>query len=126
MQRAEISNPPAYGAHVASCVLNDADLFTQWETELKIMSGRLTAMRQEIQSQLEARGTPGDWGFLSTQIGMFSYTGLSPRQILELKEKWHIYMVSSLSLVFTYDVQIDAPITTGPRTRWEYPCLAGC
>ncbi|KAJ5093090.1 hypothetical protein N7456_008951, partial [Penicillium angulare] len=95
MQRAEISNPPAYGAHVASCVLNDADLFTQWETELKIMSGRLTAMRQEIQSQLEARGTPGDWGFLSTQIGMFSYTGLSPRQILELKEKWHIYMTGN-------------------------------
>lgn len=96
LQRAEISNPPAYGAHIASCVLNDAQLFSQWESELCIMSNRLSHMRQEIQSQLEARGTPGSWRFLSTQIGMFSYTGLSKPQILLLKDKWHIYMVSHM------------------------------
>ncbi|KAJ6028241.1 hypothetical protein N7540_003817 [Penicillium herquei] len=95
MQRAEISNPPAYGAQIASTVLNDNELFSQWQSELKIMSGRLTGIRQEIQTQLEVRGTPGNWGFLSNQIGMFSYTGLSRRQILELKEKWHIYMTEN-------------------------------
>lgn len=93
MQRAEISNPPAYGARIADIVLNDKLLFSQWSSELKVMSERLIGIRKEIQLQLEARGTPGDWGFLSNQIGMFSYTGLPREQILRLKDKWHIYMV---------------------------------
>ena len=101
LQRAHISNPPAYGAHVASQVLNDPDLFVQWQRELCIMSGRLTKVRKEIRSRLEARGTPGSWAFLSTQIGMFSYTGLSKDQIRLLKDKWHIYMVSIMLLCAT-------------------------
>lgn len=95
IQRAQISNPPAHGAHIASRVLNHDGLFAQWQQELRIMSGRLTHMRQEIQSQLETRGTPGSWAFLSTQIGMFSYTGLSKPQIRALKESWHIYMTEN-------------------------------
>jgi aspartate aminotransferase len=98
LQRAHISNPPAYGAHIASRVLNDPKLFSQWQHELGIISGRLTKVREEIRSKLEGRETPGSWAFLSTQIGMFSYTGLSKNQIRLLKSKWHIYMVSSLLL----------------------------
>lgn len=94
LQRAQISNPPAYGAKLASLVLNNEDLFEQWQNELCVMSSRLACVRQELQSQLQARKTPGTWDFLSTQIGMFSYTGLSKTQILRLKEEWHIYMVS--------------------------------
>ncbi|KAJ5887604.1 hypothetical protein N7495_007645 [Penicillium taxi] len=94
IQRAEISNPPSYGSKIASCVLNDEALFSQWQEELCLMSGRLAGVRKEIQSGLEERGTPGSWSHLSTQIGMFSYTGLSKGQIRTLKEKWHIYMVS--------------------------------
>jgi aspartate aminotransferase len=94
IQRAEISNPLAYGARIASCVLNDSALFAQWEEKLRIMSGRLSGMRREVQEQLEAQGTPGSWGFLTDRIGMFSYTGLSKEQINKIRDKWHIYMVS--------------------------------
>jgi len=102
IQRAQISNPPAYGARIASQVLNDTELFGQWQHELRIMSGRLAKVREEMRSQLEARETPGSWDFLSTQIGMFSYTGLSKDQIRLLKSKWHVYMVSS-SLLYAVD-----------------------
>lgn len=95
LQRGEISNPPSYGARIASCVLNDSELFAQWERELVTMSSRLSGMRGEIQRQLEARKTPGSWGFLASQIGMFSYTGLSKVHIDILRDEWHIYMVSS-------------------------------
>ncbi|KAF3017990.1 Aspartate aminotransferase [Penicillium rubens] len=95
LQRAHISNPPAYGAHIASRVLNDPKLFSQWQHELGIISGRLTKVREEIRSKLEGRETPGSWAFLSTQIGMFSYTGLSKNQVRLLKSKWHIYMTEN-------------------------------
>ncbi|KAJ5267659.1 hypothetical protein N7478_010467 [Penicillium angulare] len=81
IQRAEISNPPAYGAHVASCVFNDKKLFAQWEgVENNERPSDGNATRNSI--------TAG-----STEHA--SYTGLSPRQILELKEKWHIYMTEN-------------------------------
>jgi aspartate aminotransferase len=94
LQRAQISNPPVYGARIASCVLNDEELFSQWQGELRVMSSRLSGIRETVRAQLQARGTPGSWDFLVAQIGMFSYTGLTRPQILHLKDKWHIYMVS--------------------------------
>lgn len=93
IQRAQISNPPAYGAHIASCVLNNEEIFMQWKEDVRTMNDRLKDVRQQIRSQLEARKTPGSWEFLSRQTGMFSYTGLSKPQIRILKTKWHIYMV---------------------------------
>ncbi|XHF98617.1 hypothetical protein AWENTII_002164 [Aspergillus wentii] len=95
LQRAQISNPPSYGARIAGLVLNNEQLFSQWQDELRVMSNRLCGIREEIRAQLEARSTPGSWAFLSSQIGMFSYTGLSKSQILCLKHKWNIYMAEN-------------------------------
>jgi aspartate aminotransferase, cytoplasmic len=93
-QRSEISNPPAYGARIAGLVLNDPTLFAQWEDDLRTMSGRIIAVRQQLRQKLEARNTPGAWDHITRQIGMFSFTGLSEAQVQILREKWHIYMVS--------------------------------
>lgn len=41
------------------------------------MSTRIREMRQSLQTNLEALGTPGTWNHITEQIGMFSYTGLS-------------------------------------------------
>ena len=40
------------------------------------MAGRIRDMRQALHSKLRAKGTPGTWGHIITQIGMFSFTGL--------------------------------------------------
>ncbi|KAJ5981156.1 Aspartate aminotransferase cytoplasmic [Penicillium canescens] len=72
--------PPAYGARIASKVLNDPVLFAEWEEDLRTMSGRIQEMRRGLRERLENRGTPGTWDHITTQIGMFSFTGLNEKQ----------------------------------------------
>ncbi|KXS99850.1 hypothetical protein AC579_9481 [Pseudocercospora musae] len=92
LQRSEISNPPAYGARIASLVLNDDKLFAQWEEDLRTMSGRIIEMRNALHSKLKEMGTPGTWNHITDQIGMFSFTGLNEQQVNKLREEYHIYM----------------------------------
>jgi aspartate aminotransferase, cytoplasmic len=95
LQRSEISNPPAYGARIASTVLNDPALFDEWKTNLREMSGRIIQMRKELRAKLEELGTPGTWNHITDQIGMFSFTGLSEQQVLKLREDAHVYMTKN-------------------------------
>ena len=95
LQRSEISNPPAYGARIASTVLNDDKLFAEWEANLRTMSGRIIDMRQKLRATLDQMGTPGTWNHITDQIGMFSFTGLTEKQVLRLKEEFHIYMTKN-------------------------------
>lgn len=41
------------------------------------MANRVLDMRCGLKERLERLGTPGTWDHIVTQIGMFSYTGLS-------------------------------------------------
>lgn len=100
LQRSEISNPPAYGARIASIILNDPKLFAEWEDNLRTMSGRIIEMRKGLRQRLEAKGTPGSWEHVTNQIGMFSFTGLTEAQVKILRDKWHVYMVGSLFVFF--------------------------
>ncbi|ERF69357.1 hypothetical protein EPUS_08830 [Endocarpon pusillum Z07020] len=95
LQRSEISNPPAYGARIASMILNDENLFKEWERDLKTMSGRIIEMRKAFRDKLEEFQTPGTWNHITSQIGMFSFTGLNEKQVGILKDKWHIYMTKN-------------------------------
>lgn len=95
LQRSEISNPPAYGARIASLVLNDKKLFAQWEEDLRTMSGRIIEMRKALRTKLEELKTPGTWNHITDQIGMFSFTGLDEKQVQELREKHHVYMTKN-------------------------------
>lgn len=95
LQRSEISNPPAYGARVASRVLNDEKLFAQWEEDLRTMSGRIKEMRKQLREKLEEKKTPGTWNHITDQIGMFSFTGLTEQQVQTLKEEYHVYMTKN-------------------------------
>lgn len=95
LQRSEISNPPAYGARIAGLVLNDEVLFKEWEENLRTMAGRIISMRKALRSKLEEMGTPGTWNHITDQIGMFSFTGLSEKQVLELKDVAHVYMTKN-------------------------------
>ncbi|ERT00853.1 hypothetical protein HMPREF1624_02086 [Sporothrix schenckii ATCC 58251] len=95
LQRSEISNPPIYGARVASTVLNDPALFAEWEDNLRTMSGRIIGMRKALRDKLEALGTPGTWNHITDQIGMFSFTGLSEAQVQKLRTDFHVYMTKN-------------------------------
>jgi aspartate aminotransferase len=91
LQRSEISNPPLYGARIVSIVLNDPQLFAEWEDNLRTMSSRIIEMRKALRSKLEELGTPGTWKHITDQIGMFSFTGLTQPQVAKMREA-HVYM----------------------------------
>ena len=95
LQRSEISNPPAYGARIASTVLNDPALFKEWEQNLQEMSGRIKEMRTALRSKLEELKTPGTWNHITDQIGMFSFTGLTEQQVLKIRSDAHVYMTKN-------------------------------
>lgn len=95
LQRSEISNPPAYGARIASTILNDPKLFAEWEDDLRTMSGRIIDMRKALKSELDKLETPGNWDHIMNQIGMFSFTGLTEEQVGAIRDKWHVYMTKN-------------------------------
>lgn len=95
LQRSEISNPPIYGARIASTVLNDEALFAEWQENLRLMSGRIIEMRKQLRAKLEELGTPGTWNHITDQIGMFSFTGLTEKQVLKVREDAHIYLTKN-------------------------------
>ncbi|KAE9399278.1 aspartate aminotransferase [Gymnopus androsaceus JB14] len=93
LQRSEISNPPTYGARIVTLILNDAELFSEWKRDISTMAGRIIDMRKELYKLLtEELHTPGNWDHIVNQIGMFSFTGITPEQSKALTEKAHIYL----------------------------------
>lgn len=61
----------------------------------RTMSSRIITMRASLRQKLEELGTPGDWSHITTQIGMFSYTGLSQEMCVFLKQEKHLYLLKS-------------------------------
>lgn len=80
------------GARLVTSILSDEALRAQWLTEVKGMADRIIDMRHGLQKILEDLKTPGTWGHISDQIGMFSFTGLKPEQVDALAKKASIYM----------------------------------
>ncbi|KLO20637.1 glutamic oxaloacetic transaminase AAT1 [Schizopora paradoxa] len=88
------SNPPVHGARIANTILSSPELYSQWESEVKGMADRIISMRDKLFNTLVDLKTPGEWGHIKSQIGMFSFTGLTPPQTKALAEKAHIYMTA--------------------------------
>jgi aspartate aminotransferase len=93
--RAQYSNPPKHGAAIAALILTDPELNAEWRVELKGMTDRIKAMRAGLRKALEEQGAPGDWSFMTSQIGMFAYSGLSAEQVATMEKESHIYMTSN-------------------------------
>ncbi|KAK7747581.1 hypothetical protein SLS62_009080 [Diatrype stigma] len=87
VQRATISNPPAYGARIAAAVLGTPAIAEQWAKDLVAMSSRIKAMRHRLYDELFKLQTPGSWVHLIKQTGMFGYTGISPAQVAYLESE---------------------------------------
>ncbi|KAL4863372.1 hypothetical protein BDV12DRAFT_206598 [Aspergillus spectabilis] len=71
LARAEYSNPPRFGASLDQ------------------------TMRRELRKKIEENGAQGDWLFIESQIGMFSYISLHHDQVDRLKREFHIYLMPS-------------------------------
>jgi len=90
--RAMYSNPPVHGARIVATVMNDPVLFERWNEEMREMAGRITTVRGMLYDELVSRNPDKDWSFVTRQIGMFSFTGLSEAQVANMTEKHAVYM----------------------------------
>jgi aromatic-amino-acid transaminase len=93
--RTNYSNPPTFGAHVVAHVLTTPTLRAMWEEELGGMRLRIRAMRSQLVAALQAAGVKGDLSYITTQMGMFSYSGLSAGQMQRLRSEFGVYGVDS-------------------------------
>ncbi len=93
--RANYSNPPAHGSRIVDLVLSDEALFAEWRGNIKTMADRIIAMRAGLRERLEKLGTPGKWNHITDQIGMFSFTGLTPDMCTFLINEKHIYLLKN-------------------------------
>ena len=89
--RTNYSNPPIHGGAVVAAVLGNPELRALWEKELGDMRVRIKAMRQNLVDGLKAAGIKQDMSFITTQIGMFSYSGLTKDQMVRLRSEFGVY-----------------------------------
>ncbi len=89
--RTNYSNPPTHGGAVVAAVLNDPELRALWEQELAGMRQRIKLMREKLVQGLKAAGVQQDMSFMTQQIGMFSYSGLSKEQMQRLRSEFGVY-----------------------------------
>ena len=89
--RTNYSNPPTHGGAVVAAVLSNPELRALWEQELGGMRVRIKEMRQKLVDGLKAAGVERDMSFITTQIGMFSYSGLTKDQMVRLRSEFGVY-----------------------------------
>lgn len=85
------SNPPIHGARIAAEILNNPTLYNQWLGEVKGMADRIITMRALLKENLEKLGSKHDWSHITSQIGMFAYTGLNAEQMERLAKEMSVY-----------------------------------
>lgn len=107
--RAMYSSPPLHGAKVASMVMGDPGRFEEWQKELVVMSARIKKMRVMLREKLEGMGAPGNWEYVTTQIGMFTFTHLTAKQVEFIREKHHVYMLDNgrISMAGLTEANVD-------------------
>jgi aromatic-amino-acid transaminase len=91
MIRTNYSNPPTHGGTVVATVLNTPTLRALWEQELGGMRVRIKQMRSALVERLKAAGVQQDMSFITDQVGMFSYSGLSKDQMVRLRSEFGVY-----------------------------------
>ncbi|WP_085699523.1 amino acid aminotransferase [Pseudomonas sp. B26(2017)] len=89
------STPPDHGAAIVATILADPELKRRWADEVEAMRLRIAQLRSGLVEALEPHGLRERFAHIGVQRGMFSYTGLSPEQVKNLREHHSVYMVSS-------------------------------
>ncbi|WPP02293.1 amino acid aminotransferase [Pseudomonas sp. HR96] len=89
------STPPDHGAAVVAQILGTPELKSLWADEVQTMRSRIAQLRRGLVEALERYGLDHRFGYIAEQRGMFSYTGLTPSEVQQLRERYSVYMVSN-------------------------------
>lgn len=93
--RASYSNPGLHGGRLVTTILTSEKLRNEWLLELADMRTRIHEMRRALHSRLLVQGVKKDFDFLSKQKGMFSFIGLSPEQVEQMRSQYGIYVLKN-------------------------------
>eukprot|EP00020_Sapocribrum_chincoteaguense_P006676 CAMPEP_0170753572 /NCGR_PEP_ID=MMETSP0437-20130122/12562_1 /TAXON_ID=0 /ORGANISM="Sexangularia sp." /LENGTH=408 /DNA_ID=CAMNT_0011092695 /DNA_START=46 /DNA_END=1272 /DNA_ORIENTATION=- len=87
LARAAYSNPPLHGARIVAQVLGDEGMTNAWRGEVRSMADRIL-----LRTGIESHGATRPWDHITNQIGMFTYTGLTPEQVARLTAEHSVYL----------------------------------
>ena len=87
------SMPPDHGAAIVHAILKEERLRRTWESELDAMRLRIQQLRAAVVQGLAMTCPNKDFGYIDRQRGMFSYLGVDPAVVRELRERHHVYMM---------------------------------
>ena len=93
--RSAYSSPSIHGARIAGKILVNPENRKQWLLELQAVTDRMNQMRTILKDAIIKSGAKGNWDHVTKQIGMFSFTGLTPKQSEAMISKHHIYMTGN-------------------------------
>ena len=89
------STPPDHGAAVVATILGEPELKSLWADEVEAMRLRIAQLRSGLVEALEPHGLRERFAHIGVQRGMFSYTGLTPDQVKQLRDHHSVYMVGT-------------------------------
>ena len=104
------SNPPRHGSRLVTTILEDPDLTKQFLGECKGMADRINTMRGALRGELEKAGSTRDWSHVTKQIGMFAYSGLAKDQVMEMRNKHHVYCTADGRISMAVSKAFDSEI----------------
>ena len=93
--RSSYSNPPTYGQYLVTEVLSDTNARDKWDEELKKMRDRIKFTRSALVKLLNNNKKSRDFSFITSQNGMFSFSGLNEKEVTKLRNDFGIYIVNS-------------------------------
>lgn len=86
------SMPPSHGAAIVETLLGDEKLKAEWQQELVEVRQRVLELRTALANALQKQLGDDRFRFIEKQQGMFSFLGLTPEQVVQMREEFSIYM----------------------------------
>ena len=94
LNRQNYSFPPDHGARVVTMILQDPALTADWKAELEEVRLNMLTLRTLLADALRRATNSDRYDFVAHHRGMFSRLGLTEPQVMQLRDKHAIYMVS--------------------------------
>lgn len=94
LARSTYTMPPDHGAALVKTVLNDQQLTSIWQQELRDMQQRLLTLRKDLCHELRNQYNTRQFDFIENHRGMFTVLGLSSEQMARLRAEFAIYGVA--------------------------------
>jgi aspartate aminotransferase, mitochondrial len=89
------SSPPKHGSTIVKTILMNEALTKQYYTECLSMAQRIQQMRILLVQELRHVGSIHNWDHITSQIGMFAYTGLSEQMCIRLTDEYAIFLTTN-------------------------------